>query len=149
MVPKKTDDTTHIAAMWMKTARILKDRIFLVHKAVGINPQQMYAAFMIYEHEGLTMKELAEHLGITSPSTTSLVNRLVRLKWVSRMADPSNRKLVRLKLAPDGKKILTQVMKTQSTAMGEVLSLLSVTDRTDFARILSNLHDALVADMKR
>lgn len=121
----------------------------MIHKTVGINPQQMYATFTIFEHEGLTMKELAEYLGITSPSATSLVNRLVRMKWVSRLADPKNRKLVRLKLAPDGKKKLTTAMKTQSQAMGDVLSLLTVKDRTDFARILSNLHDALLADAKR
>lgn len=149
-MPVKTESgPKKVAALWMQTARLLKNRMFDASKKVVSNPQQMFAAYMIQEHEGLTMKELADLLGITSPSTTSLVNRLVRMKWVVRMADPSNRKLVRLKLGPEGKTMLAAMMKSQTKAMGDVLSLLNERDRQDFSRILSHLHQALLLDSTR
>ncbi|MSR86879.1 MarR family transcriptional regulator, partial [Candidatus Peribacteria bacterium] len=66
----------------------------------GANLLHIHSLFLISEQEGLTMKEIAKSLHITSPSATSLVNRLVDMKWVGREHDTENRKLVRLRLTP-------------------------------------------------
>jgi DNA-binding MarR family transcriptional regulator len=147
-MPVKSDTTGDIVTLWMQTARLLKNRILDSGKKL-MNPQQMYAVFIIQEHDGLTMKELASHLCITSPSATSLVNTLVRLKWVTRSADPKNRKLVRLKVAQEGRKMVTARIKEQSIAMREVLNLLNKQDQENFARILTNLHKALSQEAAR
>jgi DNA-binding MarR family transcriptional regulator len=89
------------------------------------------------------MKELAGHLGITSPSATSLVNRLVKLKWVTRFSDPDNRKLVRLKTAPLGRAMQMKAMEKHVAMMRNILSYLPKSDQSSFARILTNLHAAL------
>ncbi len=140
------DTTGEIATLWMKTGKLLHKRIFCFQNRPPINPQQIFAMFILSEHDRMTMKELAVHLGITSPSATSLVNRLVRIKWVIRMTDPLNRKLVRLRMAPAGKTAIQATMKMQSKAMKDVLLLLNPKDRTDFARVLTSLHDALLHD---
>lgn len=142
-----TPDTTgDIATLWMKTGKLLRRRILSAVGRPTVNPQQLFAMFLICEHDRMTMKELAVHLGITSPSATSLVNRLVRMKWVVRVTDPLNRKLVRLRMAPAGKTAIQSAMKVQSKAMKDLLSLLSPEDRTDFGRVLTSLHDALLQD---
>lgn len=140
------DTTGEIATLWLKTGKLLHKRIFCFKDRPPVNPQQIFAMFIISEHDRMTMKELAVHLGITSPSATSLVNRLVRMKWVIRMTDPLNRKLVRLRMAPAGKTAILAAMKMQSKAMEDVLSLLNPKDRADFGRVLTSLHDALLQD---
>jgi DNA-binding MarR family transcriptional regulator len=137
------DMTGEVVTLWMQTAKMLSKRILCQSDKKSVNPQQMYAMYIIGEHTGITMKELATQLGITSPSATSLVNRLVRMKWVSRSTDPHNRRLVRLQMASDGKKIMRLAMKEREKAMHDTLFLLTVEDRNDFARILRNLHSAL------
>jgi DNA-binding MarR family transcriptional regulator len=140
-VQERTGD---IVALWMQTARLMQHKFLHAHRG-SFNPMQMFALFIISEHDGLTMKELAAHLHITSPSTTSLVNRLVRTKWVTRKADLSNRKLVRVYLAPVGRKMLSTLMKRQSATMRDILLILNSSDRRDFARILLNLRNGLLA----
>lgn len=141
------DETGSIVALWMETARLMKQKFLQAHKG-SFNPLQIFALFVISEHDGLTMKELATHLRITSPSATSMVNRLVRLGWVKRRADDSNRKLVRVIVAPEGKKIFGRMMKQQASSMREILSILKPSDRKDFARILASLHDGLISQLK-
>jgi DNA-binding MarR family transcriptional regulator len=143
------DSTGDIVKLWMQTAKVLGKRIFLQTGKTPVNPQQMFAMFIISEHTGITMKELARELGITSPSATSLVNRLVRMKWVTRVSDPQNRRLVRLTMALAGRKILESAMQARAKAMHEVLSLLPVEDRKDFARILSHLHSVLTSPTRQ
>jgi DNA-binding MarR family transcriptional regulator len=107
------------------------------------NMLQIHALLYVREHEGMTMKELAKHLKITSPSATSFVNRLVKLKWVERFTDPENRKLVRLKISTTGTAMLQQSMKERKEEMRKVLSLLSPDDQEELARILTHLSDAI------
>jgi len=146
MVQNFKDPTGDIVTLWMQTAKLLGKRIFMQTGKIAVNPQQMCAMFIINEHDGITMKELAKNLSITSPSATSLVNRLVRMKWVTRLADPENRRLVRLTMATAGKSIMQTAMQARAKAMYEVLSLLTSDDRKDFYRVMQHLHSALVGD---
>ncbi len=114
-----------------------------------MNPVQMHAMLIIREHDGLTMKEFAEFLHVTSPSATSFVNRLVRMKWVKRIADKTNRKLVRLKLSDEGMNCVTTNMKEHSRMMRDLFSLLTLADQKEFARILGNLRVTLASKTKK
>lgn len=143
-----SNNIAHITGLWMETGKLLRHRIFCDEKNINSNPQQLYALFIVHETDGLTMKDLATRLGITSPSATSLVNRLVKLKWVKRASDPKNRKLVRLHIAPTGKKVFGEKMREVSRGMGNVLSLLNKQDRSDFARVLTALHAVLSKESK-
>lgn len=145
---KEKDVTSDLVTLWMRTTKVLGKRIFLQAGKCIVNPQQMHAMFIIGERGGITMKEFAQHLGITSPSATSLANRLVRMKWITRETDPENRRLVRLNMAAAGNKIMEMAMQARANAMREVLSLLPAEDRKDFARVLTHLHDVLVEKSK-
>jgi DNA-binding MarR family transcriptional regulator len=142
-MPTQEVTTGDVVKLWMQTAKLLGKRVFLSAGKNKVNPQQQFALLIIGERDGITMNELARELGITGPSATSLVNRLVRTKWVSRVADPDNRRLVRLKMAQPGREIMETVLKERAKAMHEVLSLLTSRDRSDFARILTHLHRVL------
>jgi len=142
-MPKTSPDTGGIVKLWFETGKLIRRKIFLTDKNDTVNPQQLFAVLIVKEHDGLTMKELAQHLGITSSSATSLVNRLVRMKWLVRKADPKNRKLVRLKVAPAGGIMLAAKIREKSKSMQRLLMLLEQEDINDFYRILKNLHSAL------
>lgn len=57
-------------------------------------------------HDGCALRALAEHLGITPATSSSLVDRLVRRGWVTRATDAENRRRVRLALTARGKALL-------------------------------------------
>ena len=108
-----------------------------------INFIQMHAIAVVKEHEGMTMKEFARCMRVTSPSATSFVNRLVKLKWVERVADKDNRKLVRRKLAPGGARKLSAVMLQKKRQLRSFLSLLPSVDQRELLRLLSRLYEVL------
>jgi DNA-binding MarR family transcriptional regulator len=145
---KKQDSASKIIELWMEITRILRQKAALSGKDKNFNPMQFHALMIIRQHEGLTMKEFADFLKITSPSATTYVNRLVKLKLVERKADPKNRKLVRLGLSAQGKTMLQKRMHDHSRLMHGVFLLLSKEDQRAFARILGNLRDALLAEQK-
>lgn len=139
----KTSPADLIIKNWLEITRLLRHRMAGANIEKKMNPMQVHALMVIKEHDNLTMKEFAEFLHITSPSATSLVNRLVRMKWVKRNADKLNRKLVRLKLSQEGVKYLSAKMKVHMGMMRDLFSLLSVSDQREFARILGALRTTL------
>ena len=137
------DARDSIIGLWMELMRLWKQRMASQVLSKRIHPLHLFAVHIIQEHPGITMKEFADQLKITSPSATALVNRLVRQKWVMRKTDPLNRKLVRLHINAAGKKTLGSHMREHQKSMRRMLSFLSIQDQRAFARILLNLRNAL------
>src|SRR5438874_2022493 len=94
---KEKDPIDRIIESTYEFGRIMRQQMFEGNKGTSaMNFLQMHALLLISDREGLTMKQLAESLHVSSPSATSLANRLVKMQWIGRMHDEKNRKLVRL-----------------------------------------------------
>lgn len=141
-----TNDTpARIIQLWMDISRQLRRNMMKGGRAaeVCMNPMQMHGMFVIGEHPNVTMKEFAKHLHISSPSATSFVDRLVKLKWVQRVPDPDNRKLVHLAVLPEGALALDKAKKQHASVMHDLFSLLQPSDQEQLERVLLNLKGAL------
>lgn len=78
-------------------------------QAAGLTPQQHQALLAIKGFPGpdpITIGELAERLQILHHSAVGLVDRLVTERYVRRLADPRDRRQVRLALTSRGENIL-------------------------------------------
>jgi DNA-binding MarR family transcriptional regulator len=137
------DQTDAIVAAALGISRTLRKQMHCKPTEGEGNMLQVHALMHIREHEGMTMKEVAEHLQITSPSATSFVNRLVKLGWVQRVTDSENRKLVRIKVSEKGDTMLQATMKQRKEHLRGILSLLPTKDQQDLARILTSLAHSL------
>jgi DNA-binding MarR family transcriptional regulator len=109
------------------------------HGDTRINPLHIHALFLVAEKPGTTMKEFATGMHVTSPSATSMVNRLVRLKWVKRGHDKVNRKLVRLQLTQEGKRVLREKDAKRRSILRGIFGLLTPSEQ----RQLAQLHEKL------
>lgn len=109
----------------------------------GANLLHIHTLFLISEQEGVTMKELATSLHISSPSATSLANRLVKMRWVDRRHDEENRKLVRLGLTTLGKKILRENHERRRSVLRHIFSHLTQAEQAQLARLHEKLSQTL------
>lgn len=100
---------------------------------------QIHALLIIQEREGLTMKELAMMMHVTSPSATSFVDRLVKLGYVERIHDPGNRRLVRLSITEKGALMLKNKIAERRKMFGELLRVLPESDQRILSEILRKL----------
>lgn len=104
------------------------------------NPVQLHALLLIEQQPTLTMSGLAKHLHMTSPSATSLVNRLVRQKLVTRRHDRLNRKIVRLGLTPAGRETIAKMDQLHAEVVNSMFGHLS----EEQLRHLIELHRAML-----
>lgn len=125
----------------MEMARMMRKKL-IFDSETKFNPLQFHALMVIRERDGITMKEFADALHVTSPSATSFADRLVKLKWARRRQDPKNRKLVRLELTPAGETMIASAMTHHATVMRDLFSRLSDKDQRELVRILHHLHSS-------
>ena len=125
--------------------RILRQKAMLCAPQSGMNMGQFHALVVIGDQPGITMKELANAMHITSPSATALVNRLVRVGWLERRHDDVNRKLVRLRLSRGGKSVLQRQYSGRMDTMREFLSQLTSAELVT----LEQLHQKLLSPYQR
>src|SRR5690349_2776005 len=63
---------------------------------------QFRALAFIRRHPGASLSDVAEHLGLTLPAASTLVDNLVARDLISRAPNPENRRRVTLTLTPPG-----------------------------------------------
>ncbi len=129
----------HIIESTYELSRIMRQRMDCMERD-GANFLQLHALLIVQERQDISMKELARSLHVTSPSATSLVNRLVKTALVERRGDPTNRKLVLLRLTKEGALLLHRKHRERTEAIKELFSLLTASEQ----RQLAAIHEKLI-----
>jgi len=118
-------------------SRITRDGI--EEKDNSLSYIQFQTLSFLMKQKNSTMKEISEYVHITAPSTTTLVNNLVRMKLISRIDDKDDRRIVRLTITQSGKKELEKGFVAAIKHLKNVFSKLSKKDRDDLTRVLTKL----------
>ena len=100
---------------------------------------QFEALYYINEVSQPTMKNIAQFLGITPPSATSIVNALIKMKKIERLNDKKDKRIVKLKLTPLGRKTVADTTKIISLRMKHIFSKLNEKERSALIKIYKKL----------
>ncbi|GIK83161.1 MAG: transcriptional regulator [Alphaproteobacteria bacterium] len=133
MPAKRNDETRAILRHWIEAvprdrlAHLVKDaaRAFvralqrrLVHEGVSFG----HWAFLrvLWEHDGLTQKELSDEVGVMEPTTFAAVTAMEKLGYVRREQRSGNRKNVHVVLTPRGRALKKRLvpLAEQVNALG-------------------------------
>lgn len=139
MSVKKSDPLAKILESIYELHRVIRQELCDERHGHAVNLLQLHVLLLLSEHKGMTMKELAEAMHVSSPSATSFVERLVRLHWVRRHRDAHNRKLVRLSLTSVGATALAQMQAERKKAISGIIGLLSKSEQREFAALHEKL----------
>ena len=82
-------------------------------KNVGLTRSQWHLLYLLYEHDGQTQTELADHLTMAKPPLGKIVDRLEEDGWVIRKDDPQDRRAKRV--------FLTQKVTPLITPLEEIV----------------------------
>jgi DNA-binding MarR family transcriptional regulator len=72
----------------------------LAAERLGLNRTDLHCLNIIENSGGLTAGELAGEAGLTSGAVTGVIDRLERAGYARRVADPSDRRRVKLEVTP-------------------------------------------------
>jgi DNA-binding MarR family transcriptional regulator len=142
----QASSTDHIISLTFDLSRIMRHTMMCASReGVELNFLQIQSLALIESHKGMTMKELAEHLRIASPTATSFIGRMEKLGWVERMHDPKNRKLVRLRLTRVWKNMFRAKKAQRMKVIRRIINLLPPEDQRVLAVLLEKLHKSCLA----
>ncbi len=113
------------------------------HSASLLSVPQFRALAFVDRNPGVSLFQVADHLGVTRPTASVIVDRLVRRGMLLRTQDPEERRRIVLRLTPRGARLLQQARKATRSWMAEVLAPLSHETRGQIEKGVSLLGLAL------
>ena len=97
--------------------------------------------------ESLRVTDLAETLGVDTPTVTRKVQQLERDGMVVRQSDPDDRRASRIGLTPAGRRTIERVRRARRDWLDRLLQGWNDDDLSDLADLLSRFAENLNRDM--
>ncbi|MGH2460761.1 MAG: MarR family winged helix-turn-helix transcriptional regulator [Chloroflexota bacterium] len=112
--------------------------------SLSLTRAQLKILVLLRQEGATTVGHLAAHLGVTLPSITATVDRLVHQGLVSREDDPTDRRRVINRLTPTGATLIERLQEGRRTRLVLALQQLSPADLTTVACALDILEQAIL-----
>jgi len=139
------DITGKLSSLMFSTGQLIREKVRAhIHchhqiKVEGFTMLHAETLRFIHQQKKVTMRNLADYLHITPPSTTTLIDNLTKTKLIKRINDPNDRRLVHLSLTPKGQKLLLEKTRAIARIMHENLSALTSQDKKNLIQILEKI----------
>ena len=101
-------------------------------------PQFRLLAFL-NRHPGISLSEVAEHLGVTRATASTMTDRLVQRQYVDRAIHPKERRQIMLKLTNDGEDLLEQMRDRTRRKIADLLDGLAIEQLAEVSASLTLL----------
>ncbi len=130
------DDIDELIAQLFAVSRLIRE-CFAKHKGADLYSMlQLKVLNFISERTSPPMKDVAQHFGITPPTATVIINRLVKTGQLQRVLDVHDRRIVRLSITERGAKNLRSGFQRVGERMRTLFKDLSPAERKQFTNIL-------------
>lgn len=139
----KKDITFELVDMLFNISRRMKEEMSFTNNLTHLSILQIQTLIFLNQHENSSMSDIADYFHIELPSATSLMNKLCEHKLVKRYEDEKDRRLVRISLTAEGKKLVEQATCARRKKLEKMLSYLSYREKTELLKILETLNTRL------
>ncbi len=90
--------------------------------------QQLRVLGILAKGPGMAGSELGHRLGVSAPTASGLVDRLVEKGLLARVDDPDDRRIRRLHVTEDGRDVIRQTDSLVERAMIKVIKMMTLDD---------------------
>lgn len=111
------------------------------HGIKGMAPSHGDVLMVLYHHERVTMKQLAESIKRTKPTVTILVNKLVDLGFVQKQKDNNDSRVTYITLTKEGEKLRSMFFEISDKLNAVVYNGLSNEEQEQLNNILEKILD--------
>lgn len=109
------------------------------HRAPDLSVPQFRALNFLYRRPGASLSDVADHVGVTLPSMSKLVEKLVARGLVTRQDDPGDRRRITLALTEPGRAELQAAREATHARLAQRLATLSPEQRAVVAEAMRAL----------
>lgn len=109
---------------------------FRSHRTPDLSVPQFRALVFVDRKPGTALSPLAEHLGLTLPSTSKMVDQLVLRSYLNRQPSKDDRRKITLELTSQGESVLKTSYEATQMQLQSILERLNAQEQEN---ILSSL----------
>lgn len=124
----------------IRRAQQIAVAVFAEHvSCADITPVQFAILNALLDSPGIDQVSLAKRVAFDPATSGSVIGRLEAKAWVTRQADPSDRRRKLLVVTPQGIEAMASVQASVALVQDNILAPLSPDEQVQFVKLLSKL----------
>jgi DNA-binding MarR family transcriptional regulator len=127
---------------------LLDDGDRRVLRSFNLNTSQYSILLLLDADQGWRLTDLSDRLLFDKSTVTRIIDRLEQMTLVRRIADPSDRRVQRVLLTPQGVSIRDEAHAAHERSMERRLGVLDAEEQHCLRDLLDKLRDGLQADLQ-
>lgn len=116
------------------------------HRGSDLSVPKFRVLIFLNRHEGASLSDIAEHLGLTLPSMSKMIDGLVTRNMVTRQMDLGDRRRVTLVLTALGRRAMESAYKATQSRLAGRLVVLPASERRIIIEAMQVLESIFVSD---
>ena len=145
------DDDGYIGYVLSDVARLMRTVFDRRVRRLGLTRAQWLVLTRLYRRPGTSQTELAEMLEVDRASAGRMIDRMEKGGWVERRADAVDRRVKRLHLTQEARRVHARMWAIAEATVDDALTPLSPLERARFtglaARVKERLQSMAGADL--
>jgi DNA-binding MarR family transcriptional regulator len=130
---------TDLSAAFWAASRAIRAEMERELQRHGLHAGQHLLVARLLREDGLTPGELADRIGVETPTVTRMAQRMERAGLVRRVPDRRDRRLVRIYLTEAGERLRAVVPAATRAVVERALDGFSPAERERFAAFLGRM----------
>jgi DNA-binding MarR family transcriptional regulator len=119
-----------MADVTMYINRSTSPEMFRILGEQDLSFTQMKALYALSEQEGMSVKDISAHLGMSVAAMSRSVEGLVQRGYVARTESDTDRRTRRIALLPQGREVLDRLLAARTAALATFAQELTEAERT-------------------
>ncbi len=138
------DDEHYIGYTMTDVARLLRTVFERRVRAAGLTRAQWVIIARLHRRPGLSQSEVADLLEIEKATAGRLIDRMEGKGWIERRADPLDRRVNRLHLTNEAKRIHALIWPIAEATVDAALDDLNASERKVFSGLMQRVKSRLL-----
>jgi DNA-binding MarR family transcriptional regulator len=109
------------------------------HRSPDLSVPHFRTLAYLHRHPGASLSDVAAHIGLTLPSISKMVDRLVARELVTRRSGPQDRRRICLELTPQGESTYQAAASATRARLAERLAALSPDERATIGQAMRTI----------
>lgn len=139
------DDDRYIGYLISDVARMMRTVFDRRVRRLGLTRAQWLVLTRLHRRPGASQSELAEMLEVEKATAGRMIDRLERNGWVERRADATDRRMNRLYLTAEAKRVQVSLRAISEQTVDDALVSLSADDRSRLTIFMNQVKTTLQA----
>jgi DNA-binding MarR family transcriptional regulator len=126
--------------LWHHLMRGSSHQMYALITELDLSITQMKTLHVLADNGSeVSVKELSDRLGLSLPGASRIVDALLRRGWLERREDPVDRRMKRVRITDEGRKVLDRIEAARLAGLEDYAASLTPEQRARLSSALSDL----------